>query len=824
MTSAIICGIEVGKGQLKIPQPALDKILKLEFPSSIAVMRSRVAAMSYFQLYVPGLMSLLASFSGLSAQSGSLAGAIRRAGLDEELMRRQWAEATALFEDVCPLWAPEPGVQLHLTTDASQRGLGGVLWQEGSDGEQRIIAMVSRALTPAEKVRSPGALETLAVVYALRRLHRLVAHRHIVCHTDHSALVESDTASDIPKLQKRWLEVLRLDHNLTFRHIPGETNVIADAISRMYDSDDEASGGEDGDHHVARDAGVGNVVLRGAREPREIEAAIAAIVSDRRLRSASSPAAPRGEVEDRGRRGDARVDGAEDEPDSSDKESGAADDGGGTQRRPWVPPEVIDGTPVPPSGSTRHPYRYGDTRYEPCEEHRASIVGLAHGLFHNGIGATTSRVRDFGWWWERAGADVAEAVAKCTTCAAFRDGPTGTQAPGGYTFSETTPGAHLVVDLVTLRPTPGATGQGETTNVALVIVDVASRMLWCYPLRDKRAETVSRAMTDHMLREGVPWRVSSDRGAEFQGSVTQGAMADLGARFGHSIPFYPQSNGVAEAGVKKVVNAVRLLGERHPEGWVGMLPVYCYTINSRRSATHGLSAHEAYFARAVNLIVNARDAPTPAPTEDSTLPDRLAIARARVSAILDEGVERREASKAKRQRSNTRAERVFATGSWVRRRNPEIGTGQGDKLDARWLGPYEVISRNAAGNYILRDVGAREPIGPYAASHLRQDQPPLDHPSAFYTVDRIIQHRDTAQGREYLVHWEGFPANQRSWIKRPNFNDMRTVSRYERGLRGPAKPAGRGRGGGPRRGAPGARRGGRGRGRGRRGNGRGAHH
>jgi hypothetical protein len=337
--------------------------------------------------------------------------------------------------------------------------------------------------------------------------------------------------------------------------------------------------------------------------------------------------------------------------------------------RPWKPAEYVKGVPIPPDGSLKHPYVHGDLRYEPEKRHRKDILGVAHGYFHNGVGATAARVRDFGWWWSGCAADAKATVAGCRTCARYRDGPRGTHLTVGPTFAETTPGAHLAVDLVTITPTKVGARPGTMLEAALVIVCVASRVIWAVPVVDKTAATIANALTDHILREGAPWRLTADNSSEFSASLTRDTLKALSVRFGHSVPWYPQSNSIAENGVKRLVDAIRTLGENHGDSWPTMLQYYCHVINTRRTSTHSLTPFEAYYARTARVMLDGRHLPATGSDTSVTereVRNRLADARARVAAVLDDGAERRGAAKRRREEQQDRRPVEFVVGTWVR--------------------------------------------------------------------------------------------------------------------------------------------------------------
>ena len=55
----------------------------------------------------------------------------------------------------------------HLQTDASEKGLGAVLYQKQDDGTTRVIAYASRTLSKSEKNYDAHKLEFLALKWAV---------------------------------------------------------------------------------------------------------------------------------------------------------------------------------------------------------------------------------------------------------------------------------------------------------------------------------------------------------------------------------------------------------------------------------------------------------------------------------------------------------------------------------------------------------------------------------------------------------------------------------------------------------------------------------
>jgi hypothetical protein len=116
-----------------------------------------------------------------------------------------------------------------IQTDASMKGLGGVLLQDG-----RPVQYISRTLTPTEQNYSNIERELLGVVFGLERLHNFVYGAPIIVETDHKpleSLINKNVSDISPRLQRLMLRLHK--YNIKLRYLQGQKNVIADALSRV---------------------------------------------------------------------------------------------------------------------------------------------------------------------------------------------------------------------------------------------------------------------------------------------------------------------------------------------------------------------------------------------------------------------------------------------------------------------------------------------------------------------------------------------------------------------------------------------------------------
>ena len=124
-----------------------------------------------------------------------------------------------------------------LEVDASLRGLGAALIQDG-----KPVMYASKALTDTQSRYSNIEREMLAVVFGCERFHHLVYGKEFKVITDHKPLITICKKSILAapaRLQRMLLRVQGYDMDISYR--PGSQMILADALSRMPNSDTKGS-------------------------------------------------------------------------------------------------------------------------------------------------------------------------------------------------------------------------------------------------------------------------------------------------------------------------------------------------------------------------------------------------------------------------------------------------------------------------------------------------------------------------------------------------------------------------------------------------------
>jgi hypothetical protein len=124
----------------------------------------------------------------------------------------------------------DSGRDIHVAVDASEDGVGGVLYQLDTDGQMQI-AFASRAFNQTERKWSTLEQECYALLHCVTKFETYLLGHHFHLHTDHRNAVNL-WSLPVPKVQ-RWRCKLA-DFDFTIHHVPGVENKIPDALSRLH--------------------------------------------------------------------------------------------------------------------------------------------------------------------------------------------------------------------------------------------------------------------------------------------------------------------------------------------------------------------------------------------------------------------------------------------------------------------------------------------------------------------------------------------------------------------------------------------------------------
>ena len=136
----------------------------------------------------------------------------------------------ALFSEPV-LKIPDCDKPFVIQTDASDRGVGGVLSQLGSDGVEHPVAYFSRKPLPREEKYSTVEKECLAIKLSVQTFHVYLLVKPFTIGTDYRCLEWLDHMKENNSRLSRWSLFLQpYQYQVVYR--PGHKNGNADALSR----------------------------------------------------------------------------------------------------------------------------------------------------------------------------------------------------------------------------------------------------------------------------------------------------------------------------------------------------------------------------------------------------------------------------------------------------------------------------------------------------------------------------------------------------------------------------------------------------------------
>ena len=124
----------------------------------------------------------------------------------------------------------------EIECDASLFATGAVLLQRDTNGDKHPVAYYSKALNPAERNYHMSDREFLAIINALKEWrHYLEGSPHpVIIWSDHENLTRWREPQQLNRRQARWM-LYMTRFNYTIKHLPGNKNALADALSRRPD-------------------------------------------------------------------------------------------------------------------------------------------------------------------------------------------------------------------------------------------------------------------------------------------------------------------------------------------------------------------------------------------------------------------------------------------------------------------------------------------------------------------------------------------------------------------------------------------------------------
>lgn len=125
---------------------------------------------------------------------------------------------------------------INLVTDACLTGIGGLVSQGNNWQTANVVAFYSAKLSATQQNYPVHDKEFLAGLETMLWHCDILQGAHFRWFTDHKALEYFLTQDKLSLRQSRWLEKIT-DFDFMIHYIPGQHNILADTLSRIYKGD-----------------------------------------------------------------------------------------------------------------------------------------------------------------------------------------------------------------------------------------------------------------------------------------------------------------------------------------------------------------------------------------------------------------------------------------------------------------------------------------------------------------------------------------------------------------------------------------------------------
>lgn len=558
----------------------------------------------------------------------------------------------ALKEVLCntvTLKLPNRRGRFSVTCDASNYAVGYYLEQTDESGKRRPVAFGGKKLSKAEVNYSTTEKECLAVVEALKAYRPYLLANEFDLYTDHQSLkwLLSRTKEHSGRLW-RWVDKIR-EFQYVVKHIAGNKNVVADALSRIRTVERE---------------GAGEWSLEYVRQQQEKCPKLKAL---RKCLESSREMIP-----------------------TADRELKV----------------LINELPkcfLGNDGVLRHKSKDGRAQIIIPGTLTSRVLKMMHDdQGHFGFAKTLQRTKER-FYWPHMSSEIEEWCKKCKVCQQRRSPIPAKRAPLQPIITSH-PGELVTMDIVEYPQS------SRGYRYCLVMIDHFTKWLELFPLRNQKAETVAKKVFDGWIpRHGAPEQLHHDQGKNLTATMIQEVCSFLEIWNTRTTPFHPQSDGASERSIRTVNNMLAKVVAEDQRNWDLYVSSSCFAYNTAVHSSTGFTPSYLEFGRELRLPNDLIELEQ-LETEDRShneyakqLKTRLRKAFERAREVLHTTHKTQKHYYDRWAKANT-----YKKGDLVLWMDSKTRRGRCMKLNRPWTGPWEVIKQLGEVVYRIKYKGDKK--------------------------------------------------------------------------------------------------------------------
>ncbi|GAU51348.1 hypothetical protein TSUD_412960 [Trifolium subterraneum] len=526
----IFLGHVISQGGVSVDPSKVEAVLNWERPRTVSEIRSFLGLAGYYRRFILGFSEIALPLTRLTRKGAAF--------VWDELCENSFNLLKQKLTSAPVLVIPDPDKQYVVYCDASNKGLGCVLMQEGA-----VVAYASRQLKPHEENYPTHDLELAAIIFVLKIWRHHLYGVQFALYSDHKSLRYLFDQKELNMRQRRWMEYLK-DFDFELNYHPGKANVVADALSRKALYASEILMHQCGLYEKFRDMNLSVTYRKGGVKLNRIE-----LTCD--LRSTIGSAQEK----------DMDLQRSIGKPEFT-----VADDG------------VI---------------QFGSRICVPNDaDLKRSILEEAHKSGFSIHPGSTKMYHDLkkNYWWLNMKTEIAEFVSRCIVCQQVKIEH---QKPAGPLQPLEIPEwkwEHITMDFVTGLP---RNQKGEDS--IWVIVDRLTKSAHFITVKSTyRASRYAEIFLEEIVKlHGVPLRIVSDRDPTFTSHFWRAFQKAMGTRLRMSTSNHPQTDGQSERTIQTLEDMLRACILEDGGNWSKHLHLIEFAYNNSYHASIGMAPYEA---------------------------------------------------------------------------------------------------------------------------------------------------------------------------------------------------------------------------------------
>ncbi|KAL0195094.1 hypothetical protein M9458_008666, partial [Cirrhinus mrigala] len=418
---------------------------------------------------------------------------------------------------------------------------------------------------------------------------------------------------------------------------------------------------------------------------------------------------------------------------------------------------------------------------------------------HPGIEATIELLRNR-FWWRSLRADTITFVKSCSVCNTSK---TPHQLPAGLLQPLPVPNrpwSHIAVDFITDLPS----SHGQTTILSVIDRFSKGCRLIPFPKLPTAMETAEALCNSVFRFYGLPEDIVSDRGPQFTSRLWSSFFHLLGVNVSLTSGYHPQANGQVERLNQELTRFLRSYCQDHQEDWSRFLLWAEYAQNSIRKPSTNLTPFQCILGYQPPLFPWSGE-PSDLPAVNSWF-QRSEETWNRAHVHLQRAVRRARTQADRRRRPGP----SYEPGQWVWLSTRDLRLRlPSKKLSPRYVGPFRISRQITPVSFrlelppeyrisptfhmsLLKPAGRPEGVENLEGTAPQGPTPLIIDGEEVYRVNTILDSRRRRGRLQYLVDWEDFGPEERSWVPAEDILDPSLTTDFHASH--PDRPGPRGRG------------------------------